>query len=109
MSNLLLPFFLSIRLIGETPASISYYKLRPADAEAVYFTPENFNITPDGKSDVTDALQEAINKLKMEQNFGIIFIPEGTYKISRTIYVPAAIRIIGYGNTRPLFVLIPCV
>jgi hypothetical protein len=102
---LLLPFFLSIRLIGETPASISYYKLRPADAEAVYFTHENFNITPDGKSDVTDALQEAINKLKMEQNFGIIFIPEGTYKISRTIYVPAAIRIIGYGNTRPLFVL----
>ena len=55
--------------------------------------------------DVTEALQGAINKLKLEQNFGIIFIPEGTYTISRTIYIPAAIRIIGYGRKRPVFVL----
>ena len=83
----------------------SFYKQRPEDPEAVYFTPKDFKITADGKTDVSDALQGVINKLKLEQNFGIIFIPEGTYTISRTIYIPAAIRIIGYGAKRPLFVL----
>jgi type 1 glutamine amidotransferase len=83
----------------------SFYKLKPVDAEAVYFTPAAFQITADGKTDVSDALQGAINKMKLEQNYGIIFIPEGTFKISRTIYIPAAIRIIGYGQKRPLFIL----
>jgi sugar lactone lactonase YvrE len=83
----------------------SYYKQKPNDPEAVYFTTKDFNITADGKTDVSYALQGAINKLKLEQNFGIIFIPEGTYAISRTIYIPAAIRIIGYGAKRPVFVL----
>ena len=102
---LLLHLCLIFRLMGETPASISYYRLRPSDPEAIYFTEDNYSISSDGKSDVTDALQGAINKLKQEQNFGIIFIPEGTYTISGTIYIPAAIRIIGYGKTRPVFVL----
>nr|WP_321335114.1 glycosyl hydrolase family 28-related protein [uncultured Bacteroides sp.] len=83
----------------------SVYTQRPNDPEAVYFTPEKYGIRADGKADVSEQLQTAINKLKQEQNFGIIFIPEGTYKISRTIYVPAAIRLIGYGKKRPLFVL----
>ena len=94
-----------IQAEATAPGSISYYRLKPSDAQAVYFTPPNFSITSDGKSDVTEALQGAINKMKMEQNFGIIFIPEGTYVISKTIYIPAAIRIIGYGQSRPLFVL----
>jgi hypothetical protein len=87
------------------PESNSFYKLKPVDSEAVYFTSRDYKISTDGKSDITEALQSAINKMKLEQNFGIIFIPEGTYVISRTIYIPAAIRIIGYGKSRPLFVL----
>jgi hypothetical protein len=77
----------------------------PDDPEALYFTSENFNIAPDGKHDVSEALQFAINKLKKEKNFGILFIPEGKYLISKTIYVPKAIRIIGYGENRPEFIL----
>ena len=54
--------------------------------------------------DVSDALQAAINQVKKEKNFGILFIPEGKYKISKTIYIPTAIRLIGYGkNRRNLF------
>ncbi len=87
------------------PKSSSFYRLKPSDPEAVYFTPDNYKIKADGKTDVTEALQGAINKLKLEQNFGIIFIPEGTYVISKTIYIPGAIRIIGYGQKRPVFVL----
>jgi hypothetical protein len=77
----------------------------PDDPEALYFTSENFNIAPDGKHDVSEALQFAINKIKKEKNFGILFIPEGKYLISKTIYVPKAIRIIGYGENRPEFIL----
>jgi hypothetical protein len=105
-------FPIGILILGFTFSSFaavkpgnSFYTQRPDDPEAVYFAPPDFNITADGKTDVSEALQEAINKLKLEQNFGIIFIPEGTYAISRTIYIPAAIRLIGYGATRPVFVL----
>lgn len=55
--------------------------------------------------DVSDALQAAINQVKKEKNFGILFIPEGKYKISKTIYIPTAIRLIGYGKNRPEFIL----
>lgn len=66
----------------------SIYALRPDDPEAMYFTPDNFGVKADGKSDVSEALQTAINKVKTERNFGILFVPEGKYRISRTIYVP---------------------
>lgn len=83
----------------------SVYPFRPDDSEAYYFTPENYRIQADGKTDVSEALQAAINQVKREKNFGILFIPEGKYKISRTIYIPAAIRLIGYGKRRPEFIL----
>ena len=75
------------------------------DQEAFYFTPENYAITADGKTDVSDELQKAINQVKTEKNFGILFIPEGKYLISKTIYIPPAIRLIGFGETRPEFIL----
>ncbi len=85
----------------------SVYTQRPNDPEAFYFTPENYNIKADGKVDVTAELQCAINELKKEKAFGILFIPEGKYLISSTIHVPAAIRLIGYGKKRPEIILGP--
>jgi hypothetical protein len=90
---------------SKVPESVSYYKLRPNDPDAIHFTSAGYKITADGKSDISTELQGAIDRLKLENNFGIIFIPEGTYAISKTIYIPAAIRIIGYGKKRPLIVL----
>ncbi|HEX7585896.1 MAG TPA: glycosyl hydrolase family 28-related protein, partial [Prolixibacteraceae bacterium] len=92
-------------LQAATPKSNSFYQQKPEDTEAVYFTPENFGITADGKTDVSDQLQKAINQVKTDKNFGILFIPEGIYTISKTIYIPAAIRVIGYGKNRPVIVL----
>lgn len=83
----------------------SIYTERPHDPGALYFTPEAFSFTNDGKSDVSEALQRAINQVKTEQGFGILFVPEGKYRISRTIYIPGAVRVIGYGRQRPLFIL----
>jgi len=85
--------------------SESVYTQKPVDPEAFYFTPENFNIKADGRTDISDELQSAINRLKTEKAFGILFIPEGKYLISKTIQVPAAIRLIGYGKNRPEIIL----
>jgi Pectate lyase superfamily protein/SMP-30/Gluconolactonase/LRE-like region len=83
----------------------SYYTLKPEDPDAVYFTPSAFSISADGKTDVSVQLQNAINQLKADRNFGIMFIPEGRYLISKTIYIPASIRLIGYGKNRPQIIL----
>lgn len=83
----------------------SVYTVRPEDPEAFYFTYENYGVKADGKMDVSEALQEAINQVKRERGFGILFVPEGKYRISKTIYVPGAVRIIGYGGKRPEFIL----
>ncbi len=83
----------------------SLFTLKPDDSEAYYFTPENYDFEANGKSDVTNKLQEAINQVKTEKGFGILFIPEGKYRISHTIYVPSAVRLIGYGKNRPEIIL----
>jgi hypothetical protein len=97
--------FALVTLSAATTDGTSVYKQRLNDPEAVYFTPDSFAITNDGKTDVSAELQRAINQIKTDKNFGVLFIPEGTYRISKTIYIPQAIRLIGYGNQRPLIVL----
>ena len=111
MRRSLLPLILSVLLSMCAGAPLgavdlkSVYTQKPEDPEAFYFTPENFGFKADGRTDVSEALQRAINQLKREKNFGILFIPEGKYRISRTIYIPGAIRLIGYGKNRPEFIL----
>jgi sugar lactone lactonase YvrE len=85
----------------------SVYRRQPEDPKAIYFTPERYKITADGLTDVSDALQAAIRTVKTRYNFGIVFIPKGKYLITKTIYIPTAVRLIGYGETRPVFILGP--
>ena len=79
----------------------SYYPERPEDPQAVYFTPDNFDIHGDGVGDDSDVLQEAVSSTRG----GIVFIPEGTYRISKTVIVGGGTRLIGYGTQRPKIVL----
>ena len=51
------------------------YKQKFADPNAEYFTPENYGIKADGKMDVSEQLQAAINKVKTDKNFGTLYIP----------------------------------
>ena len=85
----------------------SVYELRPADKEAFYFTPENYGFKADGKRDVSDALQQALNEVKKEKNFGILFLPEGNYRLTKTVMIPTGIRLIGYGKKRPVLYIAP--
>lgn len=61
----------------------SIYTLKPNDSEAFYFTPENYPIKADGKMDVSDALQAAINQVKKEKNFGILLSLKVNIKSAR--------------------------
>lgn len=82
----------------------SYYPSRLEDPKAVYLTPENFSVHADGVADDSLALQAAIDRAA-EHGEGIVFIPSGRYRLTRTIYVWPAVRVIGFGATRPVFVL----
>jgi sugar lactone lactonase YvrE len=86
-------------------ASQSYYTARLDDPAAVYLTKDNFPVHADGVADDSAALQSAIDKVEENHGEGILFVPEGKYRITRTIYVWPSVRIIGYGATRPEFLL----
>src|ERR1700744_5868457 len=83
----------------------SYYPVRFDDPQAVYRTPDRFPVHADGAGDDSDALQAAINAEELAHGEGIVFVPEGQYRITKTVYVWPGIRIIGYGAHRPVFVL----
>jgi sugar lactone lactonase YvrE len=92
-------------LIPAVCSAASIYPTRLDDPSAIYFTAEDFHAHGDGQADDSEALQAAIDKLQSSKGEGIVFIPEGRYRISRTIYVWPGIRVIGYGAHRPVFVL----
>ncbi|MEI6492889.1 MAG: glycosyl hydrolase family 28-related protein [Verrucomicrobiota bacterium] len=83
----------------------SFYTGRPNDALAVYLTAENFAVHGDGKGDDSDALQQAVDRVQETTRRGIVFVPEGRYRLEKTIHVWEGIRLIGYGKNRPMFVL----
>jgi sugar lactone lactonase YvrE len=82
----------------------SFYPLRPEDSRALYLAPNDAShgeVPPDA----TDQIQSAINKIQETSGQGILFIPEGRYRISRTLIVWPGIRLMGYGSHRPVLVL----
>lgn len=57
------------------------------------------------RDDVSGVLQGAIGRLLKEQSYGILYIPEGEYRLKNTVKIPPSVRLIGYGKNRPVFVL----
>jgi len=77
----------------------SYYTVRLDDPQAVYLTRDN------GAADDTGAIQRAIDQVQKTTRQGIVFVPEGRYRLTNTIYIWPGIRVIGYGASRPVFAL----
>lgn len=96
---------LGVALVALPVFASSYYTSRPKDARAVYLESSEFAVKGDGIADDSAALQQAINRVQEKTNQGLLFIPTGRYRISRTIYIWPGIRLIGFGPTRPVFVL----
>jgi hypothetical protein len=110
----LLPVFLcappAVPILAQGPSArgqeeTSLYPLRPNDPHAVYLAKAEFPVHADGIGDDSIALQQAIDKVHGGQGGGIVFIPEGLYRLSGTIYVWHGIRLIGYGSRKPRLIL----
>ena len=74
---------------------------RPDDPRAVHLIAPQFGAHADGTSDDSAAIQSAIDSTRQ----GVVFVAPGRYRLTRTIYVWPGVRLIGYGATRPVFVL----
>lgn len=85
----------------------SVYKQKFDDAMGLFFTEEEFPELATEKEDVSRILQAAIDRLIAEQCYGILYIPEGEYPLKSTVLIPPSVRLIGYGQKRPLFILPP--
>jgi len=96
---------LAALLLASPADAQSVFTTRVDDPSAVYLTPEAFGVRGDGVADDSVPIQAAIDKAAATPNGGVVFIPSGRYRLTRTIYVWRAVRVFGYGATRPVFVL----
>jgi hypothetical protein len=99
----LIGFFITASLLGAQAQS--FYPVRLEDKGAVYLSNDRFGTKGDGIADDTAALQKAIDTVADTTRQGIVFIPEGRYRLSHTLYVWPGVRLLGYGAQRPTFVL----
>ncbi|MBV7537510.1 SMP-30/gluconolactonase/LRE family protein [Duganella sp. sic0402] len=90
----------AVHAAARPPASISAYQSMPDDPRAV-----TVRARGDGVADDSDAIQQAIDSAANQGNGGVVFLPSGRYRISRSILVPIAVRVYGVGKTRPVLLL----
>jgi len=89
--------------LAASAASPSAFVTPPADPSAV--TVKGLG---DGRADDSAAIQAAIDQAAASKSGeGIVFLPSGRYRISRTIYVWPGVRLFGVGKTRPTLYLGP--
>ena len=79
----------------------SVINTRPDDPRAVYVE------VPGTDADSSVALQAAIDRAAGSGSEGIVVIPAARYALTRTVFLWPGVRLIGYGATRPVFVLPP--
>lgn len=81
-------------------AGPSVYLTAPDDPKAV-----TVKATGDGVADDTAAIQQALDAVSNRGAGGLVFLPSGRYRLTRTIFVWPGVRLLGVGPTRPVLVL----
>ena len=81
-------------------AGPSVYLTAPDDPKAV-----TVRATGDGVADDSAAIQQALDAVSNRGAGGIVYLPSGRYRITRTIYVWPGVRLFGVGPTRPVLML----
>ena len=76
-------------LLFATPALLanSYYTEQPKDAQAVVVSAANFHVKADGIADDTNALQQAIDNAHVAHEAGVVLLPSGRYRLTKTLYI----------------------
>jgi len=83
----------------------SVLSARLDDSKAVYLTAPEFGVHGDGITDDSAAIQAAVDKAENRVREGIVFVPPGRYRLTRTVYVWPGVRVFGFGATRPVLLL----
>src|SRR5947209_8221088 len=94
-----------ILLVPAAASAQSVFTTRPDDPAAIHLAAPEFAIRGDGAADDTAAIQAAIDKAGSSFGGGLVFIPAGRYRLTRTVYLWRGVRLVGYGPTRPVIVL----
>ena len=89
------------------PASFaqSVFTMRLADSYASYLEKGAYGAVGDGVADDTAAIQAAIDHAADAGGGGVVFVAAGRYRVTKTVHLWSGIRVVGYGATRPVFVL----
>ncbi len=85
---------------GPALASTSVFVTAPDDPTAVVVRGKG-----DGRADDGPAIQAAIDAAAAKPGGGLVFLPSGRYRISKTIFLWPGVRVFGVGATRPLVLL----
>ncbi|WP_271300511.1 glycosyl hydrolase family 28-related protein [Sphingomonas sp. CV7422] len=80
--------------------SVSSLTAAPADPRAVTVA-----ATGDGIADDGATIQRAIDSVAAQGGGGIVFLPEGRYRITRTLFMRPGVRLFGVGKRRPVILL----
>ncbi|MFI6821916.1 glycosyl hydrolase family 28-related protein [Micromonospora sp. NPDC050187] len=103
-------------------AGASVYRTMPTDPTAVVLGSAQFPVHGDGVGDDTASVQAAIDEasrrggenglgnivggargVTVGDGGGVVFVPEGRYRLSRRVDLHASVRLIGFGAKRPEF------
>ena len=71
----------------------STFTSRPDDPAAVTLAAPDFAVRADGVADDSAAIQAAIDKAASRPGGGLLFVPSGRYRLTRTLYVWRGVRV----------------
>jgi hypothetical protein len=94
----------ALAVLGALPvtalASSSAFESAPADPRAV-----TVKAAGDGRADDSAAFQRALDQAAQQGGGGVVFLPSGRYRISRSLFIWPSVRLFGVGRTRPVLFL----
>lgn len=85
-----------------TAQPASTFSVAPQDPRAV-----TVKARGDGVADDSAAIQAAIDAAAAKPGGGIVFLPSGRHRITRTLYIWPGVRLFGVGKKRPVLLLGP--
>jgi hypothetical protein len=78
---------------GRSVSTLSAYL-----ANNAAFNVKDYGAVGNGTADDTTAIQAAITAAAAEKTGGVVLIPPGTYKTTKTLTVPSRVSIVGFGG-----------
>ena len=85
---------------AQSPRSSSVFQTAPKDSRAI-----TVKARGDGVFDDSAAIQQALDAAAAKQGGGIVFLPSGRHRITRTVFIWPGVRVFGVGRSRPVLLL----